>query len=336
MKKISLTLIIWCLPVLLLPAASVWAGYFQASRVDQAMGYPLGLTVWASDATAAARAADLGMAEVKRVEQVFSMVRQGSFINEINQFANSRPVEVSPEVISVLQGAEKISLATQGAFDITTAAFAWEYGFGQGEFHVPTPESLEAIKPQVGYKNIILYPLDKTVLFKRDGVQIDLGEIARTHALNSARALLQKAGVLSARISLGNNVTWVGANPAGGLWSVGVPDPRAPGKWLATAAVAGGKILSSGDYEHFFWQNGVRYHSILDPATGKPETFAMAATLWLPENPRLDLPSQALLLMPPEKALALVQTIPGAEALIVDEQKNVWMTPGWKNKLKIQ
>jgi thiamine biosynthesis lipoprotein ApbE len=62
----------------------------------------------------------------------------------------------------------------------------------------------------------------------------------------------------------------------------------------------------------------------------------MAATLWLPEKPKMDLPSQALLLLPPEKALALVQTIPGAEALIVDEQKNVWMTPGWKSKLKIQ
>jgi thiamine biosynthesis lipoprotein len=308
----------------------------QFSRTSEVLGTPAEITVWAADATAAARALDQGFGELQRVEQVFSMVRQGSSINEINQFASRRPVEVSAEMISVLQWAGKISEATQGAFDITTAAYAWEYGFGQGEFHVPTRERLEDVKLRVGYKNVVLYPQDKTVVFKHDGVQIDLGEIARSYALNSVKSVLKKINVAAARIRLGSGITWVNANPQGGLWSVGIQHPRDAHKLLATAEISGGKVLCSGDYERFFTHEGVRYTTILEPATGSPAPYSMAATLWLPDNPKLDLPSEALLLQPPAKALALVQSIPGAEALIVDAQKNIWLTPGWKEKLKIQ
>lgn len=300
------------------------------------MGVSGEITVWATDATAAARALDLGWGELRRVEQVFSMVRQGSAVNEINQFAASRPVEISPEVVGVLQWAGNIYRATQGAYDITSAAFAWEYGFGQGEFRVPAPERLEAVKAFVGYKKIMLYPRDKTVMFKRAGMQLDFGEIARSHALNSVKACLVKLGISAARIRVGRSITWLGANPAGAFWSEGVPHPRDARKWLTMLEVPGGKVLSSGDNERFFLQADVRYHAVLDPATGKPETNALAATLWLPEKGKLDLPSEALLLMPPAQAMALVRTIPGAEALIVDAQKNIWMTPGWKGKLKIQ
>ena len=236
----------------------------------------------------------------------------------------------------MLQWAGKISEATQGAFDITTAAYAWEYGFGQGEFHVPTRERLEKIKTYVGYKNVILYPRDKTVVFKRDGVQIDLGEIARSHALNAVKTALQKAGVLAARIQIGGGVVFLNANPEGANWNVGLIHPRAPQKLLATLEIPGGKVMTSGDYERFFLQNGVRYHAVMAAATGQPAAYAMAAVLWLPENPALDLPSEALLLLPPDRALALVRTIPGAQALIVDAQKNIWETPGWKDKFKIQ
>jgi thiamine biosynthesis lipoprotein len=326
---------LWIAGMCLLASTAVGAEGQKAVRADKVMGMPVEITVWATDATACARALDLGFAELYRIEQLFSVYRLGSQVNEINQFASRRPVVVSPEVMGVLQWAQKISGISNGAFDITVAGYAWEYGFGQGDYRVPTNARLEQIKAWVGYKNVMLIPADKTVLFKHDGVQIDLGGIAKSHALNTVRGVLKKAGVQAAMINAGGDVAFVNTKPEGGAWRVGVKNPRDPRQLLTVVDVFGGKVLSSGDYERFFEQDGVRYHHIIDAATGKPSQYAMAATLWLPENSQVDLPSVTLMLMPPDKALALVQAIPGAEALIVDAEKKAWMTPGWNNKLKI-
>ncbi len=321
--------------MLLMSTVVVGAESVKQTRAEKIMGMPVEITVWAQDATACARALDQGMNEFRRVEQVFSFYRQGSQVNEINQYASRRPVVVEAEVMSVLQWSQKISELSQGAFDVTVASFAWEYGFGQGEARIPLPTRIEQIKTYVGYKYIILIPADKTVLFKRDGVQLDLGGIAKSHALNTVRQVLGKTKIQAAMINAGGDVALVGTKPEGGPWVVGVKHPRDLKRLLTAVEVDKGKVLSSGDYERFFEKEGTRYHHIIDPKTGRPSTHAIAATLWLPEKPKVDLPSVTLMLLPPEKALALVETIPGAEALIVDADKKVWMTPGWKNKLKI-
>ncbi len=331
----------WGYPLLAL-AGGLWlaagahaAGPVELERAENKMGTLVTITVWAQDRTACAQALDAGFAEVTRIERKFSVYRQGSAVSEINQYASRRPVAVDDEVIRLLQWARRISEATDGAFDITVGAYTWEYGFGQATQHVPPFPRLEQLKRVVNYRYVVVIPEDRTVLLKRDGVQIDLGGIAKSYALNRVRAVLRASGVQAALVNAGGDVTVIGSKPGGGPWLVGVRHPRNPGHLLTVIPIRAGKVLSSGDYERFFLHEGKRYSHILDPRSGQPVSFSMAATLFLPERPKLDLPSVALMLLPPEKALRLVESIPGADCLIVDAGGKIWLTPRWQKKLKI-
>lgn len=322
------------LTVVLILAFAATAGAEKLERREKVMSMPVTVTVWASDAAAGERALNLAFDEFKRIEGVFSAYRQGSEVSRINQNAGRSPVRVSGEMIRTLQWARRISELTRGGFDVTVASYAWEYGFGQGDYRVPTQARLDQVKKLVNYKYVMLYPEENTVLFKRDGVQIDLGGIAKSHALNTVRQTLRRAKVQAALINAGGDVTVVGSKPGGGPWQVGVRHPRDPNRMLAVVPLAAGKILSSGDYERFFIKEEARYHHIFNPATGKPENLSLAATLSLPEKPSVDLPSVALMLLPPDQAVKLVESIPGAECLIVDKDKKVWLSRGWKNTVK--
>jgi thiamine biosynthesis lipoprotein len=92
-----------------------------------------------------------------------------------------------------------------------------------------------------------------------------------------------------------------------------------------------GKILSAADNERFFIKDGKRFHCYIDPRNGFPAGQGEAATLLLPEHPTLNLPVSVLLVVPPAEALQLVQSIPGAECLIVDQAQKVWVSPGWSH-----
>lgn len=334
MRKFSL-LLFW---VLFLGLCFSWAAgaQVQLSREEKLMSMPVSIQVWAQDTTACSRALDQGFEELRRIEQVFSAYRQGSLVNELNQFAARRPVVVSDEFIQVLEWSREISELTQGAFDITVASLEWEYGFGHDDYRVPSSLRWDQIKNRVKYGNVMIDRKDRTVLFKREGVQIDLGGIAKSHALNRVREVLRRAGVRAALVNLGGDVTVVNRKPGGEVWQVGVRHPRKPGRLLTAVPLETGKVLSSGDYQRYFEKDGKRYHHILDVKTGRPAAYSLAATLLLPENPKIDLPSVVLMLLPPDQALALVAAIPNAEALIVDAEQKIWLTPGWKEKLKIE
>jgi len=321
---------------LLLALACGAAAMETGSRQETIMTMPVAITVWADNPAACERALQLGFDEFKRVEQVFSAYRQGSAVNEMNQFAGRRPVQVSDEVLRVLQWARSISERTDGAFDITVAGFAWEYGFGQGDHRVPTQSRLNEIQKLVNYRHVMVYPDDKAVLFKRDGVQLDLGGLAKSYALNTVREVLKRAKVRAALVNAGGDVVVVNGKPEGGPWSVGIRHPRDAKRLLAAIPLSRGKVLSSGDYERFFEKDGTRYHHIFDSQTGKPVDYSIAATLLLPEKPKIDLPSVTLMLLTPEKAVTLVETIPGAECLIVDKDNKVWLSKGWKDTVKIE
>lgn len=322
----------------LLTATSASAFALEPVKLDRQeahLGTSVTLTAWAVDEATAAAALQAGFDEVRRVESVFSAYRQGSAVSQLNQYAGRRPVTVSDEVLRVLAWARQISELTDGAFDVTVGGFEWVYGFGQGDYRVPNAGRLDALRRLVNYKYVMLFPEDRTVVFKRDGVQIDLGGIAKTHALNTVREVLARSGVAAALVNLGGDVTVVGDRPGGAPWQVGIRHPRDPQRLLTVVPLVRGKLLTSGDYERSFVENETRYHHILDAHTGRPVMFSIAATLSLPERPGTDLPSVVLMLVPPEQALKWVAAIPGAECLIVDREGKVWLSPGWQGKLQI-
>ena len=100
------------------------------------------------------------------------------------------------------------------------------------------------------------------------GAKIDLGGIAKGYAVDQAQKVLEAAGIKSGMIYAGGDITTIGAKPDGSTWRVGVQHPRDSAKLIAVVELENKTIVTSGDYERYFIDNGIRYHHIINPHTG--------------------------------------------------------------------
>jgi len=300
------------------------------------MGTPIAVTVWAQDMEICVSALQAGQKELQRLEQDYSAIRQGSVVNRLNQFAGEHPIKINRETMKLLQWSEQLSQQTHGLFDITIASFKWQYGFGQADYRIPSDLRLQQIKPLVNYKYILIYPQDKTVLFRRAGVQIDFDLLLVSHAFNRLRKIFEEKKVEAVRFQIGTNTLVLGKKPGHDYWSIDLYYPGKKDFIMASVLVRQGKILSEDIYTHSFKKKGKHIHPFLDPRTGKAVCFCLAVTLLLPPEPKLDLPAGVLMLLPPEESIRLVDSIPGAECLLVDQQRKIWQSRGWAKSLKVK
>lgn len=317
-----------------LGAVCVWLGAASASVLLEEKSVfenlPVSLRVWGETPEAAGRASREILRELERVDALFSSRRPGSAVGDINQHAGQTPVRVPEEVLRVLVETRKISEATQGAFDITVAACLWQYGFDPGNAHAPDLLRLRQLAPLVNYKNVTLDPGQGTVVFKRDGMQIDLGDALPLYALRRAQAAARGARVQAAWVKIGNHLAVTGTPPGGGPWEETIPDRRKPGGILARIRFSSGILLQASDSDQWFSWQGRRYHSILNPATGEPVQETRQTALLLPDSSGRWLTPSALMVLPWDRAVRLVAEIPGAEAMRVDPNRAIFLTPGWQ------
>ena len=139
-----------------------------------------------------------------------------------------------------------------------------------------------------------------------DGAQLDLGGIAKGYAADLLRAQLEKEGVTSATLDLGGDVFVMGRKTDGSDWRIAVKDPADTESYLGVVSAADKFIVTSGVYERYFEENGVRYHHILDPKTGCPAESGLVSVTVLCENGAwADALSTACFVLGPDGALAL-------------------------------
>lgn len=207
---------------------------------------------------------------VNALDALLSRQRTESALAELNR-ANGAPVTVDPELYEVIETAVDYAELTDGAYDPTTAPLSELWKIGTEEAHVPTQTEIDAALQKVGWQNIHLLGNNQIQLTK--GAQIDLGGIGKGWAANDAAEICRTVGDdLHVLAQLGGNIIGVGENPRSdtGEWVIGVADPEKATNYVATIAIADESVVTSGDYERYFEQNGRRYHHIFDPKTGYP------------------------------------------------------------------
>lgn len=295
------------------------------------MGMRVSVQVWVREKRVGNLALRAAFQELDRLNQAYSFYVPESEVSRINRSKPRTPIPVSEETAGLLLQARHWSERTGGAFDITSASLAELYGLDTGRFRVPDNGELARVLPRVNYRYLRLSGPASSLELERPGMKIDLGGLAKSHALNRVQAVLETFALKAALVNAGGDVMLLGSKPDGQPWNIAVRHPRNPGQVLARLALPPGKLLSSGDYALGWNENRTRYHHILDARTGRPARYAMAATLYLPAAPKEDLPSIVLMLLPPPQAVRWVQRIPGAEALIVDSSGRIWTTPGWRS-----
>ncbi len=320
MRKLSWIL---CL-ALAAPAAAADGRWYR--REAAIMGTAVRVELWHADATAAGEAIDAVLAEMRRVDALMSSFRPGSELSRINREAETRPVPVSPELFALIRRAQAISRLSGGAFDITYASVGHLYNFRQGI--APDDRALKQALPAVDYRSLVLDPKTLSVRFARPGMRIDLGGIAKGHAVDRAIALLRARGVREALVSAGGDTRILGDHH-GRPWLTGIRDPRRPpGTSAVVLPLADTAISTSGDYERYFERDGVRYHHIISPRTGRPARAVRSVTILGPDATTTDALSTTVFVLGPRDGLALVERLSGIEAVIIDAAGRVHYSSG--------
>jgi thiamine biosynthesis lipoprotein len=271
---------------------------------------------------------DAATAEIVRLEKLMTTWDPASEVSQVNAAAGKAPVTVGPETFEVIQSALHTSAISEGTFDITFETLHGLWKFDQDlDPHPPTPAAVKALVRYVGYKHVKIDPAASTVYLDEPHVRIGLGGIAKGYAVDKAAKVLADGGLTSFYAQAGGDLYTHGAKPDGSPWMAGIRDPRGgENDYFAMMGVSDHAFSTAGDYERSYVVGGKRYHHIIDPRTGYPATACRSVTIWAPNAFVADGIDDAVFILGPERGLALVESLDGVGAVIVDAHNKVWVS----------
>jgi len=279
------------------------------------------------DADTASSATQAVLDEMKRIEDLTSFHKQ-SGLTAINDAAGTGAVKADPELLDLITAALGTSEQTKGAFDPSVGVLSRLWSFSGGEPHLPDQSEIADALTKVGGNRIHIDRSAGTISLPVKGMALDLGGIAKGYALDRSAKVLKDRGITSALVNAGGDVLVMGEKEPGKPWRVGVQDPRNPREVMAVVAVKDRVIMTSGDYERFFIKDEKRYHHILDPKTGYPAEGVQSVTLVATGGMRAEPLGATVFVKGVAEGLAYVQSLGDIEAMVVDGNGEVHMTPG--------
>ena len=334
LKIKALPLLFSVLCLLVLASCQGKESLYKKSKL--AMDTIVSVTVVSTSAKDSEASIDSSLAEIERLGKLMNFFSSDSELTLLNNSAGIKPVRVSKETFEVIEKAVYVSEKTGGAFDVSVGPVdsLWD-------FHtkvLPPQNAIKAKLPLVGYRNIVLDKANSTVFLKKKGMKLDLGGIVKGYAADKAVEVLKGRGIQSGIVAVGGEIKAFGRKPDGGLWKVGIKNPRQSGnddEVFATIPLSDLAVSTAGDYEKFFIQDGTRYHHILDPKTGYPARGCRSVSVITKDGVFTDAFSTGIFVLGPEKGLETVKKL-GLDAVIVDKDGEILTTDGLKGKLEIK
>ena len=293
---------------------------------DGIMGTRITVELWSDDKAKADRAIDALLDEMRHIDDTMSTYKPTSEVSQVNAKAADGPMRISKELFDLLTTAKEYSVITDGAFDITYASVGYMYDFRK---HIrPDEAQIDKALPAVNFRHVLLDPKNQTVQFSQKGVRIDLGGIAKGYSVDRGIDVLKSFGITRAYVSAGGDSRIIG-DRFGKPWMVGIRDPRkGEGEVISRIPLVDAAISTSGDYERFFEENGVRYHHIIDPHTGHSASKVRSATVIGPYATRTDGLSKTAFVLGPDKAMEIYNRIDDIDAIIVKLDSTVIYSKG--------
>jgi len=289
------------------------------------MGTRIAVEAWHEDAAAAGAAIDAVIAEMHRIDELMSHYKPDSQLSRVNRGAATAPVRVDPELAQLIARALEFSELTGGAFDVSYASVGYLYEYR--ERRRPSEGEIEAALPAVDWRSIEVDRRASTVRFRRAGMRIDLGGIAKGYAVDRCLAILRARGIAHATVTAGGDSGILG-DRRGRPWVVGIRHPDDPQRVIARIPLEDAAISTSGDYERYFEEGGVRYHHIINPRTGRSATGVRSVTVIGPDATLTDGLSTSLFVLGVDRGLALVNARDDVDAVIVTDDGRVHYSKG--------
>ena len=280
---------------------------------------------------------DKAFEEVKKIEQLVSINMEGTELDEVNNNAGIKPVKVSDDTYNIIKKGLEYSSLTNGSFDITIGPLVKLWSIGLPEAKVPTIEEIKEKIQYINYNDVELNNSEKTVFLKKPGMIIDLGGIAKGYTADVIAQTLKDEGVEKAIIDLGGNIYALGEKAENTLWRIGIQNPdQTRGEIVGSINVKDKSIVTSGIYERFIEQDGVKYHHILSPKSGYPYDNEIAGvTIISDKSIDGDALSTSVFSMGITKGLEFINSLPDTEAIFITKDHKIYLTEGSQEIFKL-
>lgn len=296
----------------------------QSSQVF-AMDTVMLLTVYGDQAQ---QGLDQAEQTIQKLEKLWSATDENSEIWALNH-SGGNWVELSEDTREILSRGLELCALTDGALDLTAYSAVQAWGFPTGAYRVPDEAELEQLVGTIDYTQV---ELDDNQARLPEDMSLDLGAVAKGRLGEVLSQDLKELGVTSALLELGGNIQTVGTKPDGSRWRVGIQDPNSQeGGYLAIVEVADQAVVTSGDYQRCFEQDGQTYCHIMDPATAAPADSGVdSVSIVGSDGTVCDALSTALFVMGEEKGAQFWKDHPELdfEAIFVSQDGTIAVTEG--------
>jgi len=264
----------------------------------------------------------------------FDHRREQGAVGRLNRSGQGSPPE---EVLAVLQTAQAVAAASGGAFDPTILALTELWSFDTGG-QLPAGSQIELARGRVDFSKVAIGTDGKVVL--SEGIGFDLGGIAKGAVVDLTADYMLDQGYKDFLIDAGGDILVSGLKQGDAPWRIAIRHPRKNQDVLGVLTLGrkGERIavVTSGDYERYFEQEGERYHHILDPRSGFPAQALVSVTAIASTCALADALSTAVFVLGPEQGLQLLRQFPDAEGMLIAERDGelvAWRTDGFPAEL---
>jgi len=216
---------------------------------------------------------------LKEINRQMSTYIEDSEISQFNGYDSTGWFNISYDFASLLNTALEVSTLSAGAFDVTVGPLVNLWGFGPElkKPEIPGVKELLEAKSKTGYKFIEVRIDTHAVKKDKPEVYLDMSAIAKGYAVDKVAELLSSKKIINYMVEIGGEVRTDGKNNKDDAWKIGIETSDSPANIQKVISISDYSIATSGDYNNYFEENGIRYSHTIDPRTGMPITHKLAS-----------------------------------------------------------
>lgn len=280
---------------------------------------------------------------LEKYHQLFDIYYEYSGVNNIktvNENAGKSAVKVDKELIDFLVYCKELYTLTNSKTNIMLGSVLkiWHdcreeasknYGFLTTD-KLPSEEILKSANGHTSIDLLVINEEESTVYISDSDASIDVGAIGKGYATQKLYDMLVSLGADNMALNIGGNLRTIGTKPNGDKWVTGItnPDNSSDETLIARVKMADTSLVTSGDYERFFFAGDVKYHHIIDPDTLYPAAYFPSVSIFAKDSGLADALSTALFCMSYEEGKSLADSIDGVEVIWITFDGTILHTDG--------
>lgn len=288
------------------------------------MGNQFEFSVVSDDKTWALERIEEAIAEVQRIEKLLTTFGDYSQTNQINTTAGLAPVQVDLEVYELIERSLRISVLTQGAFDITYGSIDKSlWNFDRAMTSLPDEQTIKSSVRLINFRNVILDKERHAVFLKEKGMRIGFGGIGKGYAAERAKTVMVQAGVSSGIVNAAGDLTVWGTQPDGEAWTIGIADPDQKQRPFASLKLTNTSVATSGNYEKYVVIDGKKYSHTIDPRSGYPVRGVKSVTIICNNAEIADAMATPVMVMGIRAGIDLINQLREIACIVIDDNNTI-------------